>query len=170
MSEQQSAQQSEEQSNEEHQRQPGQKSPEDGGQGEQQGGTSEQMFPESYVKQLRAEAKGYRTKLQEIEDSKKSEQQKLQERAEAAEKELARYKQAEEQAKWATDLSEEHGVPAGLLRGTSKKEMEDHAKQLKETLNPPEERRQVFPSLDKKPGKQPSDKKTFVGDLFARNE
>lgn len=83
-------------------------------------------FDEAYVKKLREEAAGYRTKLKEFEDRDKSEVEKLTDRAEAAEAALAA-KEAE-----ATRLSviAAKGIPADyhdLVRGGTQEELEASA-------------------------------------------
>ena len=83
---------------------------------------------------LKAKAEKYDA----IEEGQKTELQKLQERIEKAEKENAAFKQREQVSTWAAEVSKETGVPASLLRGSTKEEMETHAELLKEfTSNQP---------------------------------
>lgn len=77
---------------------------------------------------LKAKAEKYDA----IEEGQKTELQKLQERIEKAEKENAVFKQREQVSTWAAEVSKETGVPANLLRGSTKEELEAHAEQLKE--------------------------------------
>lgn len=77
---------------------------------------------------LKAKAEKYDA----IEEGQKTELQKLQERIEKAEKENAAFKQREQVSTWAAEVSKETGVPANLLRGSTKDELESHAAMLKE--------------------------------------
>jgi hypothetical protein len=77
---------------------------------------------------LKAKAEKYDA----IEEGQKTELQKLQERIEKAEKENAVFKQREQVNTWAAEVSKETGVPANLLRGSTKDELESHAAMLKE--------------------------------------
>ena len=77
---------------------------------------------------LKAKAEKYNA----IEEGQKTELQKLQERIEKAEKENAAFKQREQVSTWAAEVSKETGVPANLLRGSTKEELEAHANLLKE--------------------------------------
>lgn len=77
---------------------------------------------------LKAKAEKYDA----IEEGQKTELQKLQERIERAEKENAVFKQREQVNTWAAEVSKETGVPANLLRGSTKDELESHAALLKE--------------------------------------
>lgn len=77
---------------------------------------------------LKAKAEKYDA----IEEGQKTDLQKLQERLERAEKENAAFKQREQVSTWAAEVSKETGVPANLLRGSTKDELESHAAMLKE--------------------------------------
>lgn len=110
------------------------------GQGSQEGQKEQQgkTFDESYVKQLRGEAAGHRTKvgelearLKEFEDRDKTELQKIagdrdkhKGRAETAESRLARYEAA---AKAGLDIKH-----ANRIQGSTPAEMETDAKALAE--------------------------------------
>jgi len=109
----------------------------DGAGGEGAGGNGEpKVYDEAYVKALRNEAAGHRTKandlqtkLTEIEDRDKTEQQKAADRAEAAEK-----RAADAEAKvLRADVAADKGVPAKLakfLTGSTKEELEKAADEL----------------------------------------
>jgi hypothetical protein len=97
-------------------------------------------YSEPYVKTLRREASGYRTrlaeleqKLQEFEDRDKSEQEKLVEKTTAAE---ARAVEAETKL-LRYEIAHEHGLDmaaAGFLTGTTREEMEHRAAELVKLL------------------------------------
>ena len=65
------------------------------------------------------------------EEAAKSEAQKQAEALQAAQAELAAYKQREQISAWAREVAEATGVPADALRGGSKEDLEEHAEQLK---------------------------------------
>jgi len=75
-------------------------------------------------------------RLAEIEEANKTESQKAVERAERAEKALAERDAAEELAKARDAVAKATGVPAGVLRGASKDELEAHAAELKPHFTP----------------------------------
>lgn len=70
-------------------------------------------------------------KLAEIEEANKTELQKALDRAEAAESKVAGYETREQIAAWKTEVAEATGVPAAALAGSTKEELEAHAKTLK---------------------------------------
>ena len=75
-------------------------------------------------------------RLAEIEEAGKTEAQKALERAEKAEKALAERESAEALAKVRDEVAKTTGVPAGVLRGASKEELEAHAAELKPHFTP----------------------------------
>jgi tRNA splicing endonuclease len=97
-------------------------------------------YSEPYVKTLRREASGYRTrvaeleeKLQEHEDAQKSEHEKLVEKAAAAE---TRAVEAETRL-LRYEVAHEHGLDmaaAGFLTGTTREEIEHRAAELSKLL------------------------------------
>ena len=66
-------------------------------------------------------------RLTEIEEASKSEAQKLADRAAAAEAKAAAYEAREQIAGWKAEVSKETGVPAALLAGSTREEIEAHA-------------------------------------------
>lgn len=86
-------------------------------------------FDEAYVKKLREEAAGYRTKLKEFEDRDKTELEKLQERATLAEQELEKARREQSRLSVAT----RHGIPAehlDLLHGDTEEALEAQAQKI----------------------------------------
>ena len=86
-------------------------------------------FDEAYVKKLREEAAGYRTKLKEFEDRDKTELEKLQERATLAEQELEKARREQSRLSVAT----RHGIPAehlDLLHGDTEDALEVQAQKI----------------------------------------
>lgn len=69
-------------------------------------------------------------KFDEFQESQKSELERAQERAQQAEKQVEAYKHAEDLRNWANEVSSETHVPASVLRGDTREEMEAHAKQI----------------------------------------
>lgn len=105
-----------------------------------------------------ADYKDLKTKAQQfdaIAEAQKTELQKIQDRAEAAEKRAADLEAAEAKrvadaeaakqiADWKSDIAKDPkfaGVPASALRGNSKQELIDHATELKALLPDPNVRR-----------------------------
>jgi hypothetical protein len=66
-------------------------------------------------------------RLAEIEEANKSESEKLLSRAEAAETKLAEREAKEDAEKLVAEVSKEKGVPAAILRGATREELEEHA-------------------------------------------
>lgn len=71
-----------------------------------------------------------------MEEANKSELQKAQDALQKANEELEGYRRRDEIRAWQKEVSDETGVPADLLRGNTKEEMEAHAEQLKGFVNP----------------------------------
>lgn len=69
-------------------------------------------------------------KWDEREEADKSELERMTERAQAAEKKVSEFEHAAEVRRWAAEVSEETKVPASVLRGESKEEMQAHAKAI----------------------------------------
>lgn len=104
-------------------------------------------FDEAYVKKLREEAAGYRVKLKEYEDRDKSELERAQEAAEAAQRELAEARA--ESARLA--VAAKHGIGADhldLLTGDTEAEIEAKAVKLASLINTPQ--RAVIPGEPEK--------------------
>lgn len=80
------------------------------------------------------------TRLSEIEEASKTEAQKLADRASAAESRVAEFEKREQVAAWKAEVATATGVPAALLAGSTKEEIEAHAaiaKPLIENKTPP---------------------------------
>jgi hypothetical protein len=92
---------------------------------------------EARLRREREKYKGFdelKTKAAEYDkaqEASKSELQKLQERAEAAEKKAQAYEQQQQIASWTAEVAKASGVPAEALRGQTKEEIEAHAETLK---------------------------------------
>lgn len=91
-------------------------------------------------------------RLAAYEESQKSEQQKLLERAEAAERERDQERAARQIDDWKAKVSKDTGVPADVLRGSDLEEIEAHAASLKALLPEP-----------RTPGYVPSEGRTVTG-------
>lgn len=68
--------------------------------------------------------------LQQLKDAQKTQAEKQADYTKKLEAENAQYKAEKDRAKWAADIAEETGVPANLLRGSTREAMEAHAKDL----------------------------------------
>lgn len=87
-----------------------------------------------------------------ITEAQKTELQKIQDRADAAEKRAADLEAAEAKrqadaeaakqvADWKAKIAEDTGVPASALRGSTKEDLQEHARELKALLPDPNTRR-----------------------------
>jgi hypothetical protein len=70
-------------------------------------------------------------KLAEIEEASKTEAQKAAERLAAAEAKVAEFEKREQVTKWKDEVAKASGVPATVLAGSTKEEIEAHAETLK---------------------------------------
>lgn len=79
---------------------------------------------------LKAAAK----KLTDLEDSQKSEAQRLTGRVSELEAQVATYEKQAQLRGWTAEVAAAEGVPSELLRGTTREELETHARALKAAL------------------------------------
>ena len=86
---------------------------------------AKQSVPDDY-EELKAKA----AKLDEIEDANKSEYDKLSEQYAALRKKHDELVHETERKAWASEVSKEKGVPASVLRGNTKEELEAHAQAI----------------------------------------
>lgn len=82
------------------------------------------------------ENKSAAEKLAELEEAQKTEAQKLADRAAKAEAKAAEYERKEQVSKWKDEVSEETGVPAKALAGSTLEEIQAHAETLKPLITP----------------------------------
>lgn len=85
------------------------------------------------------ENKGAADRLAELEESQKTEAQKLADRATAAEAERDALKAEKQVAAWKVDVSTETGVPAAALAGSTLEEIQAHAETLKPLITQAQE-------------------------------
>jgi len=76
------------------------------------------------------------SRLDEIEQASKTELQKAIDRAEAAERKAADLEGREQRRTWADEVSAATGVPASVLKGATKDEIQSHADALKALMQP----------------------------------
>jgi hypothetical protein len=124
---------------------------------------------EARAKENAAKAKANETaaqRLAEIEDANKSELEKAAARAEAAEK-----RAAELEAKaLRSDVAAEKGVPAALLTGSTKEELEAAADALIAFRGEKPSNPLVVPKEGSSPASQPSSDSEFVKTLFTSGD
>jgi len=77
------------------------------------------------------DVKAKASKLDELEQSSKTELQKALDKAAAVEAELSAYKSKEQVSSWASEITKDSDIPAAVLRGSTKEELEQHFEQLK---------------------------------------
>jgi len=98
-------------------------------------------------------------KLADIEEATKTEAQKQADKLAAAEAKVKDYEKREQIATWAKEVSEETGVPADVLSGSTKEELEAHAEKLKPLIGQQtteEPRPGVVPTVGKTPAVPPN--------------
>lgn len=78
-----------------------------------------------------ADLKTKATEFDKLAESQKTELQKAQDRAAAAEKKAADYELVQQRAGWAADIVKDSPVPASALRGNTQDELKAHFEQLK---------------------------------------
>jgi hypothetical protein len=103
-------------------------------------------FDADYVSKLRAESAKYRTeakanadaakRLAEIEESAKTAEQKAAERLAELEAKVNGYETRDQINAWKAEVAEATGVPAALLAGSTKEEIEAHAAIAKPLITP----------------------------------
>lgn len=131
-------------------------------------------FDEAYVKKLRDEAAGYRVRLKEIEDAQKSDEQKQAERLAELDAKVKEYETRDQIAAWksevveaAKDLTpEQKAMFSAALAGSTKEEIEAHAKTLQPLIAKKPGGPVVPGAGDTPPNKPASDERTFLRDLF----
>ena len=83
------------------------------------------------------ENKSKADKLDEIEEASKTALEKATERAQKAENQVKAYKQEAQRKQWLEEVSSETGLPASVLRGSTREEIEAHAQILKPYFEKP---------------------------------
>lgn len=69
--------------------------------------------------------------LDQREQESKTETQKALDKAAELETELNKYRTKDQVAQWATEITKDSDIPASVLRGSTKEELEQHFEQLK---------------------------------------
>lgn len=77
------------------------------------------------------ENKGKADKLDKLEEASKTALEKATERAQAAEEKVKAYEQEAQRKAWLDEVASDTGLPASVLRGNTREEIEAHAKTLK---------------------------------------
>ena len=93
-------------------------------------------------------------KLDQIEEAAKSELEKAVERANAAEQKAAELAAQSQLSEWRAKVSEETGVPASVLAGSTLEELQAHAEQVQSLMgstNPPKPAPLVVPAVGSTP-------------------
>ena len=80
-------------------------------------------------------------KLAEIEEASKTEAQRMAERLAKAEERVAAFERSEQVNRWRDEVAKATGVPANVLKGSTREELEEHANTLKSLITPPETRK-----------------------------
>lgn len=85
------------------------------------------------------------SKLDEIEQASKSELEREREARATAESELTKYREKEQVSQWAAEIVKDSEIPAVVLRGSTREELEEHFNQLK-ALAPQKPKRTPVPA------------------------
>lgn len=119
------------------------------------------------LSELRAEAKSYRLRLREAEKA----LAEMTEKAETAttlaaahEAKLAEIQAERDHAQAVAEVAEATGVPAKLLRGATRDELEAHAEALKPVID--KANGPFIPDIGRTPDRQVSSDRAFVRSLF----
>lgn len=108
--------------------------------------TSQEEFDRRLADRLRREREKYSdyddlkaaaSRLAEIEEANKTEEQKRVERIAELESKVAEYETREQIAAWKAEVAEVTGIPANALAGNTKEEIEAHAETLKPLIAQP---------------------------------
>ena len=109
-------------------------------------------------------------RLEQLEESQKSEAQKQADALKKANDELAGYKHREQVATWANQIVTEDafkGIPASALKGNTEEELRAHAELLKPLIIPSAP---VIPGQERSPQRVSNDPmRQFTSNLFAKS-
>ncbi len=113
------------------------------------------------------ELKSKAAQFDELTEAQKTELQKAIDRAEKAEAALAKAEQANQVRTWSQEIGKATGVPAELLRGATREELQAHADALKAAgVGTPNGQQGSYPVVTTD-GKQTEGKPTTPADKFA---
>ncbi|MGV9196720.1 hypothetical protein ACTOVL_05920 [Arcanobacterium canis] len=105
-------------------------------------------------------------KLAELEEAAKTEGQKRTEKIAALEAKVASYEKRDQVTAWAKEIVKDSHVPADVLRGDTREELQAHFDQLTKLVTPSKPaKKQVFPGYEKE-AKTPNET-AWVRDFFA---
>lgn len=100
-------------------------------------------------------------RLAEIEEASKSEAEKAAERLAAAEAKVKEYETRQQLAEWKSQVSQETGVPAAVLAGTTLEDLQAHAEALKPLISKePTPAPYIVPTEGSTPGNAPASQLT----------
>ena len=83
------------------------------------------------------ENKGKADKLDKLEEASKTALERATERAQAAEEKVKAYEQEAQRKQWLDEVAADTGLPAAVLRGNTREEIEAHANALKPFFEKP---------------------------------
>lgn len=125
--------------------------------------TSQEEFDRRLADRLRREREKYSdyddlkaaaTRLAEIEEANKTEEQKRAEQLAELQAKVAEYETREQIAAWKAEVAAASGVPAAALAGSTKEEIEAHAETLKPLIAQPntqQQTAQTVPTIGNQP-------------------
>lgn len=116
---------------------------------------------EARAKQNAAAAK----RLADLEEASKTAEQKQAEALAEAQRELETYRHRDQVNAWAAEIVDGSGIPADVLRGSTRDELEAHFEQIKKLAAKPQEPTGFLP-FKREPQRPSAEHSDFLGALF----
>lgn len=91
------------------------------------------------------DVKAKAAKLDELEQSSKTELQKLAEENSTLKSRVESFERDQQAKQWAAEITKDSAVPASALRGSTREELESHFKELEALIPKAQQRRSVVP-------------------------
>lgn len=106
--------------------------------------------------------------LEQLKESRMTEQQKAEAKASRLQKELDQLKAEKQSNEWRSQVADESGLPASLIVGSTLEEMQAHAKAIGEYVASRTGRQlPQVPDPGRQPNRAPSDLEQFASSVFS---
>ena len=106
--------------------------------------------------------------LAALKEAAKSEEQKRSEKIARLEAEVASYKTRDQIKAWSEEIVKDSDIPASVLRGNTREELEAHYEQLQGILNAQRRGSNVFSGFEKEPKTENNATSAWLGQLFGK--
>ena len=106
--------------------------------------------------------------LAALKEASKSEEQKRSEKIARLEAEVASYKTRDQIKAWSEEIVKDSDIPASVLRGNTREELEAHFEQLQGVLNAQKRGSNVFSGFEKEPKTENNATSAWLGQLFGK--